>query len=78
MHNGLMMDLDGIMNMYNVGMPTLKRKEHQLKDTLFPTKSNLLDSLHLNRKERNAVEAFIKTLSSRTARIEVFLDLPKN
>jgi len=78
MHNGLMMDLDGIMNMYNVGMPTLKRKAHQLNDTLFPTKSNLLDSLYLSRKERNAVEAFIKTLSSRTARIEVFVDLPKN
>lgn len=78
MHNGLMLDLDGILNMYNAGMPTLKRKAHQLNDTLFPTKSNLLDSLYLNRKERNAVEAFIKTLSSRTAGIEVFLELPKN
>jgi len=78
MHNGLMLDLDGIMNMYNVGMPRTKRKSHQLNDTLFPQTSYLLDSLHLNKKERDAVEAFIHTLSSRRAGIEIFVELPEN
>ncbi len=78
MHNGLIMDLDGIMNMYNVGMARPKRKNYEINDTLFPQTSYLLEPLKLSKKEKEAVEAFIKTLSSRTAGIEIFLELPKN
>ena len=74
MHNGLFPFLDGIMNMYNVGMPRPKRKEHQLNDTLFPQTSHLLKKLELTEDEKKAVEKFLHTLSSRTAGIEIFLE----
>ena len=74
MHNGLFMVLDGIMNMYNVGMPRPRRKEHQLNDSLFPTTSHLLKPLDLTEDEKKAVESFLHTLSSRTAGIEIFME----
>ncbi|WP_025741778.1 cytochrome-c peroxidase [Aquimarina pacifica] len=76
MHNGLFPDLGGIMNMYNVGMPRPRRKPKQENDTLFPTTSVLLKPLKLSTEEKDAIEAFLKTLTSRTANIEVFVELP--
>ena len=77
MHNGLFPNLEGIMNMYNVGMPRPRRKPHQEKDTLFPKTSELLQPLKLSTEEKDAIEAFLKTLTSRTAGIEIFVELPK-
>ena len=77
MHNGLFPDLSGIMNMYNVGMPQPRRKSHQEKDTLFPKTSRLLKPLEMTEKEKGALLAFLKTLTSRTPGIEVFVDLPQ-
>lgn len=77
MHNGLFPDLSGIMNMYNVGMPHPRRKAHQEKDTLFPETSKLLKPLEMTEREKLALVAFLKTLTSRTPGIEIFVDLPK-
>ncbi len=64
MHNGFMPDLEGIVEMYNIGMPRPEPRENQKKDTLFPTTDRLLQPLNLSRKEKEALVAFLKTLSS--------------
>lgn len=74
MHNGLFPDLEGIMNMYNAGMPRPRRKASQENDSLFPTTSHLLQPLKLTEKDKKAIESFLHTLSSRRAGIEIFLN----
>lgn len=68
MHNGLFPHLQGVVNMYNAGMPQPKRKNNQLNDSLFPQTSPLLRELHLNALEKEALVSFIKTLESRNKR----------
>lgn len=68
MHNGLF-ELEGILNAYNAGMPTLKRKESQQDDPLFPTKSRLLAPLELSRDERADLLDFLHSLTERRRRI---------
>lgn len=62
MHNGLFPDLDGILNMYNAGMPTITPNAEQQKDPLFPKKSPLLQPLQLNSDELFALKAFLQSL----------------
>ncbi|MFM1871570.1 MAG: hypothetical protein RL398_992 [Planctomycetota bacterium] len=64
MHNG-MFDLDGIVNMYDAGMSTLRRKPEQAKDPLFPTKSPLLQKLGLTPAEKADLSAFLQALTER-------------
>lgn len=64
MHNGLFPNLKGVINMYNAGMPRPKRKAHQENDSLFPTTTDLVKELHLDKSEREALEAFLHTLTS--------------
>lgn len=64
MHNGLFPHLEGVLNMYNAGMATLKPSKEQETDTLFPTKSDLLKELDLDQSELAALEAFLNSLSS--------------
>jgi cytochrome c peroxidase len=68
MHNGLF-ELTGVLNMYNAGMPTLRRKEHQSEDPLFPTKSPLLKPLNLSRQDLEDLLAFLDALSEPPRRI---------
>lgn len=68
MHNGLF-ELAGVVNMYNAGMPTLRRKEHQADDPLFPTKSPLLRPLGLSARDRQDLLAFLEALSEPPRRI---------
>ncbi|MCR8668471.1 cytochrome-c peroxidase [Aestuariibaculum sp. M13] len=68
MHNGLFPHLEGVVNMYNAGMPQPKRKAHQLNDTLFPTTSPILKALQLTVEEKGALVAFLETLESRRHR----------
>lgn len=68
MHNGLF-ELAGVVNMYNAGMPTLRRKEHQADDPLFPTKSPLLRPLGLSAQDRQDLLAFLEALSEPPRRI---------
>ena len=63
MHNGLFPTARGVLNMYNAGMPTLRRREHQVDDPLFPKKSPLLKPLGLNNQDLADLEAFLKAVS---------------
>lgn len=62
MHNGLF-DLDGVLNMYNAGMPTVRRKESQKDDLLFPVKSPHLQPLGLNKQDLADLKAFLESLT---------------
>ncbi|WP_231617824.1 cytochrome-c peroxidase [Novipirellula aureliae] len=68
MHNGLF-ELQGVLNMYNAGMPTLRRKDHQQDDPLFPIKSPLLKPLGLNQQDLADLAAFLKALEEPKLRI---------
>ncbi len=76
MHNGLMPNLEGIIEMYNAGMPRVKPKENQKNDSLFPVTDPLLKKLNLTKKEQNALKAFLLTLSS-SPRREILPKLPE-
>lgn len=68
MHNGLF-GLEGVVNMYSAGMPTLKPKPDQLDDPLFPRKSPLLQKLDLNADEKRQLLAFLDALTERPRRV---------
>ena len=63
-HNGLFGDMDGIMNMYNVGMPVQRVKPEQEKDPLLPKNDKLLRGLRLSKGERDAVIAFLNAITT--------------
>jgi len=62
MHSGGFMELRGVVNMYNVGMPRPKPKAGQENDPLFPQTDPLLQPLDLHRTELEAITAFLQTL----------------
>ena len=68
MHLGLFR-LAGVLNLYNAGMPTLRRRGEQAGDPLFPTKSPLLKPLGLNAQDMKDLTAFLEALSPRPRRI---------
>lgn len=68
MHNGLFPHIRGLLNLYNAGMPNLKPKPGQENDPMFPVTSEHLKKLDLTEHELNALEAFIKTLSTSVLR----------
>ncbi|WP_293786024.1 cytochrome c peroxidase [uncultured Pedobacter sp.] len=70
-HNGLFPDMDGVMNMYNVGMPVQRVKPEQVNDLLLPKNDKLLKGLKLSKAEKDAVIAFLEALSSPTVLIRV-------
>ncbi len=68
MHNGLF-PLIGVLNMYNAGMPALKRKPQQQDDPLFPIKSHLLQPLQMNSQDLLALKTFLESLSEPQRRV---------
>jgi cytochrome c peroxidase len=68
MHVGLF-PIRGVMNLYNAGMPDLKRKPEQENDELFPVKSPLLRPLELSNEEIEAIIAFLGTLEEPPQRV---------
>ena len=50
------------MNIYNAGGVRPRRRESQRDDPLFPKTSPRLEPLELNKRERMALVAFLKTL----------------
>lgn len=68
MHNGLF-DLEGVLNMYNAGMATLKPKPNQVNDPLFPKKDRLLKPLGLNRQDLADLQAFLESLEETRQRV---------
>ena len=71
MHNGLMPHIEGVVQMYNTGMPRPKPTEKQKNDPLFPTTDPLLKPLNLTKEEQQALIAFLHTLSSTPTRERV-------
>ncbi|MFP4293565.1 MAG: cytochrome-c peroxidase [Cyclobacteriaceae bacterium] len=69
MHNGLFDNIEGVLNMYNAGMPQPKPKEGQEQDPLFPKTSPLIRKLDLSLKERDAIIAFLESISTVSYRI---------
>ena len=75
-HNGLFGDMDGVMNMYNMGMPVQRVRPEQEKDPLLPKNDKLLRGIRLSNAEKDAVIAFLGSLSSAPVLIRVE-QLPK-
>lgn len=61
MHNGLFPHLRGVLNAYNAGMFQPKPSKEQ-KNKFYPKTDTLLQALHLNNEELEALESFLKTL----------------
>lgn len=71
MHNGLMDDLEGIVNLYNSGMHMIDPTEEEKKaDPLFPSTDPLMKPLKLNEKEIKAIVAFLESLSGSYYKME--------
>ncbi len=70
MHNGMFDEMDGVVGMYNNGMLHPKRKAGQENDPLFPVTSPLLKPLGLTEPERDALIAFLGTITTNSYRIE--------
>lgn len=71
MHNGLFPHLSGIINLYDFGMPNLQPRLGQEDDPMFPKTSEHLKKLNLTDEEKQALEAFILTLSTNNFREEL-------
>lgn len=69
MHNGLFPQLEGLLRLYNSGMPQPKRKESQQNDPLFPKTSHLLKPLKLDKQQLADLEAFLHALNERPTRM---------
>lgn len=76
MHNGLFDDMEGILNMYNAGMPQPKPKQEQLKDTLYPRTDPLLKKLNLTKAEKQDIIAFMNAITAQPWKVRM-PDLPK-
>lgn len=63
-HNGIFADIDGVMNMYNVGMPVQIVKPEQVNNPMLPKNDKLLKGLMLSKAEKDAVVSFLEALSS--------------
>lgn len=51
MHNGLMDDLYGIVNLYNSGMQMINPTQEEKKHPKFPVPDHLIKPLKLNEKK---------------------------
>lgn len=68
MHNGLF-DLEGVLNMYNAGMPSIRPRPGQQGDPRFPVKSPHLQPLGLNLQDLSDVRAFLEALTETRFRL---------
>ncbi|UZR97118.1 cytochrome-c peroxidase [Chondrinema litorale] len=70
LHNGLLYQLEEVIGMYNIGMPQVIPKSHQ-ESPLYPEKSPLLKPLSLNKEEKEALIAFLESISSKPYRLSI-------
>ncbi|WP_026309515.1 cytochrome-c peroxidase [Niabella aurantiaca] len=63
MHNGLFHSLEGVVNIYNSGMPQLPKTTEQKADPLFPRTDHLMKPLNLSAEEKAQLVAFLNTLT---------------
>lgn len=70
-HNGLFDDIEFVLARYNVGMPSIQPQDDtERNDPLFPKSSPILQVLGLTVEERNAIIAFLESLSSPPRRMD--------
>jgi cytochrome c peroxidase/cytochrome c553 len=69
MHNGLF-ELPVALNLYNAGMPVIKRREADKNVMHFPNKSSRVKPLGLNKQDLSDLAAFLTTLEEPHRRIE--------
>ncbi|MBC8108844.1 MAG: cytochrome-c peroxidase [Anaerolineae bacterium] len=62
MHNGVF-DLEGLIAVYNNGMPVPRPTKEQETDPLFPKTDPMLQPLHLNLQDRQDLQAFLESLN---------------
>ncbi len=70
MHTGGFVDLEGIINFYNVRPSDQKMMENKKKDPMYPITDPLIKPLHLTRDEKQAIVSFLKVLSGTNTRME--------
>nr|MBP7556786.1 cytochrome-c peroxidase [Chitinophagaceae bacterium] len=70
MHNGLFDNIEGILNMYNAGMPQPKPKAGEENDPLFPKTDKLLRKLDLTSGEKQDIIAFLNAITAEPLRIK--------
>lgn len=75
-HNGLFDNIEGVMNMYNNGMPQPKQKPDELNDPLFPKTDVHIKRLNLTQAERDAIISFLGAITTEPWRITT-PELPK-
>lgn len=68
-HNGLFDNIEGVLNMYNNGMPQPKAGAGDEHDPLFPKTDVHIKRLHLSLEERNAIIAFLGAITTEPWRI---------
>jgi cytochrome c peroxidase len=68
MHNGLF-ELEGVLNMYNAGMPSPRPRPGQETDPRFPVKSPHLKPLGLNSNDLADLRAFLESLTESRQRV---------
>ncbi len=71
MHNGIFPSVEGLIRLYNAGMPHPKPKEHQKNDPLFPVTSLHLKPLRLTAQEMADLRSFLSTLTEPLTRVLV-------
>lgn len=69
MHNGLF-ELPVALNLYNAGMPVIKRREADKNIKHFPNKSSRVKPLGLNKQDLSDLAAFLTTLEEPHRRVE--------
>ena len=62
MHNGLFVNMEGTLAFYNMGMPRPRPTAQQINDPLFPTTSERLKALNMDKEELRALRSFLDTL----------------
>lgn len=75
-HNGLFDNIEGVMNMYNNGMPQPRPKPEELNDPLFPKTDVHIKRLNLTISERDAIIAFLNAITTEPWRVPA-PELPK-
>lgn len=63
MHNGLFDNIEGVLNIYNSGMP-IKPKPGQENDPLFPKTDTLIKKLNLTKAEKTDLIAFLESITA--------------
>ncbi|PHR88208.1 MAG: cytochrome-c peroxidase [Leeuwenhoekiella sp.] len=78
MHHGHFPSLRDVVEFYNLGNPQVVQKKYRgtPRDSLIPKVSPILQKLNLSREEMDALEAFMRTLSSGDTRMRA-PDLPQ-